>query len=470
MDQFAWLPIRQLVERYRRAELAPPEVVEAALRQIEQHDPRLHAWVMVDAEGARRAAQQLGAEARAGRLRGPLHGVPVGVKDIIDVAGWPTLAGSPLRAGHRAQTDAPVVAALRRQGAIILGKTVTVEFACFDPSPTRNPWDVQLAHTPGGSSSGSAVAVAMRMCFAALGSQTGGSLVRPAAYCGVSTLKPTFGSLSRRGVVPVSYHLDHLGPMARVVDDLAVLWQTLASVAPGRQDHEARLAADANHAPPSACGEPVAGTNPATSRPPRLGLLEGFFRDEADPTMRKLIAAALDKLRVAGALVEHVSPPPGIDFGEVLFHHRRIMGVEAAAWHRRWFPERRDQYGPMLAGLLDEALQTAAVDYAQSLGWQRMFRRRVGRWLAQGACDALVMPATDTTAPATLKTTGTPIFQAPWSVAGVPVVALPCALDEKGMPAALQLVGRADDEASLLRVAGWCEAQLGFRELPGGPA
>ena len=170
----------------------------------------------------------LGREAQAGNYRGPLHGIPIGIKDIIDVAGLPTRAGSPLRENYpAAAADAPLVAALRQAGAIILGKTVTVEFACFDPSPTRNPWDAELRHTPGGSSSGSAVAVAMGMCFGALGTQTGGSLVRPASYCGIATLKPTFGLLSREGIVPVSYHLDHPGPMARTVGDLEILMQCL---------------------------------------------------------------------------------------------------------------------------------------------------------------------------------------------------------------------------------------------------
>ncbi len=209
--------------------LTPQEIVDECLDQIDKYEDRLHAWVIVDAENARRTADDLEREIKAGNYRGPLHGIPIGIKDIIDVAGLPTRAGSPLRENYPASaTDAPLVKTLRQAGAIILGKTVTVEFACFDPSPTRNPWDVNLRHTPGGSSSGSAVAVAMGMCFGALGTQTGGSLVRPASYCGIATMKPTFGLLSREGIVPVSYHLDHPGPMARTADDLEILMQCLA--------------------------------------------------------------------------------------------------------------------------------------------------------------------------------------------------------------------------------------------------
>ena len=215
--------ISEASQLIRSGRLHPRELVDRCLAQIETYEDRLHAWVEVDDAGARREAETAGREIAAGNCRGPLHGIPVGIKDIIDVAGMPTRAGSPLRANHRATADAPLVAALRRSGAIILGKTVTVEFACFDPSPTRNPWDPALQHTPGGSSSGSAVAVAMRMCLGALGTQTGGSLVRPSTYCGIATCKPTFGLLSCDGIVPVSYHFDHPGPMARSVADLAIL-------------------------------------------------------------------------------------------------------------------------------------------------------------------------------------------------------------------------------------------------------
>ncbi len=182
----------------------------------------MQAWVVVDADGARRQAQELGAAIRDRRPLGPLAGVTIGVKDIIDVQGLPTRAGSTLTSDLPATANAPVVARLRQAGAIILGKTVTTEFACFDPPATRNPWNLEC--TPGGSSSGSAVAVATGMCVAALGTQTGGSIVRPAAYCGVCGIKPTFGTVSRTGVVPVSEHLDHVGCLAASIADLRTVW------------------------------------------------------------------------------------------------------------------------------------------------------------------------------------------------------------------------------------------------------
>ncbi len=221
--------IAEATPQIERGDLQPMELVEACLERIEQVDGEIRAWVVVDAEGARAAAGRLGDEVRAGNHRGPLHGVPIGLKDIVDVEGMPTRAGSSLPDPAPAAADAPAVARLRQAGAIVLGKTVTTEFACFDPSPTRNPRNLQ--HTPGGSSSGSAAAVASGMCLAAIGSQTGGSITRPASYCGVAGLKPTFGRVDLTGVFPISEHLDHLGPIARSARDLAIMFSAMTGQA-----------------------------------------------------------------------------------------------------------------------------------------------------------------------------------------------------------------------------------------------
>src|SRR5688572_20494240 len=215
-------------------ELTPVDLVEHCLARIDELDSQIQAWVMVDRAGARKEAERLTKLAADDDWLGPLHGIPVGIKDIIDVAGWPTKCGSPLRANHVAQRDAAVVTALRNAGAILLGKTVTTEWACFDPPPTRNPWNIE--HTPGGSSSGSAAAVAADMCLAALGTQTGGSIIRPAAYCGVAGLKPGYGELPMEGIAPLTLHLDHVGPIARRVSDLYVVWQALAAGAHGSME------------------------------------------------------------------------------------------------------------------------------------------------------------------------------------------------------------------------------------------
>lgn len=417
----------------REGELHPHELVERCLAQIAAYEDRLHAWVEVDWAGALGEADRFNRNS----YRGPLDGIPIGIKDIIDVAGLPTRAGSPLRAGHMATADAPLVAALRRQGAIILGKTVTVEFACFDPSPTMNPWDPSFQHTPGGSSSGSAVAVVMGMCLGALGTQTGGSLVRPSTYCGIATCKPTFGLLPRDGIVPVSLHFDHPGPMARSVADLGILLRGLL-------------------------GDWQWGANDRASLPPRLGWLQDFFIDGADAAIRQTTETAITRLREGGAMVEPVRVSH--EFHGVRPVHRLVMGVDAATYHRREFASHRKAYGPMITELLDEGLKTLAVDYADALDWQRGFARHVDRMF--GDFDILVCPSTDTTAPATLSTTGTPKFQAPWSCSGVPVVSIPCGLAADGMPAAIQLVGRRGRDAMLLEAAEWCERCLGFDAKP----
>ncbi|MHC4401174.1 MAG: amidase [Planctomycetota bacterium] len=430
------ISIPEAARRIRKGRLRPLDLVERCLARIEELDRRVRAWVVVDEEAARRAAGRLEEDLARGHDRGPLHGIPVGIKDIVDVAGLPTRAGSPLTDTRNKPADAPLVAALRQAGAVILGKTVTCQFACFDPSPTRNPWHPDLRHTPGGSSSGSAVAVALGMCLGAIGTQTGGSLVRPASYCGVAALKPTFSRIPTEGVMPVSHHLDHPGPIARTAGDLACLLEPLLDDA----DPE--------------------GLSPQAG-PPRLGFVEDFFIEEADGPIRTATETALGALRQGGAKTEPVALPR--DFADVHRMHRTIMAVEAATVHRGRFPARRGAYGPAIAGLLDEGLAASAVDYAEALAHQRKFRRRIAAIFEP--FDALVMPATDTTAPASLETTGNPRFQSPWSYAGVPVVSIPCGLAE-GMPAALQLVGRHGTDGSLLRVAQWCERRLGFGELP----
>src|SRR5438094_4556426 len=214
----------------RQGQATPLDLVEQCLRQIDKYEEKVRAWVFVDRDGAREQAEKLTAELKAGQYRGPLHGIPIGIKDIIDVFDWPTAAGSKLWANSIAREDATIVRKLRHAGAILLGKTVTTQYASFDPPPTRNPWGLQ--RTPGGSSSGSAAAVACGMCLAATATQTGGSITRPAAYCGVASCKPAYGRVSTKGIVPLAPSMDHPGAMARCVWDLAALMDVIGGVDP----------------------------------------------------------------------------------------------------------------------------------------------------------------------------------------------------------------------------------------------
>jgi len=430
----------------RTGRLTSLDLVEACLARIDRFDSRVRAWVSVDAEGAREQARRLDRELQAGQRRGPLHGIPVGIKDIVDVAGWPTLAGSSLRRGHVATNDATIVARLRAAGAVILGKTVTTEFASFDPPPTRNPWN--LDRTPAGSSSGSAAAVALGMCVAAVGSQTGGSITRPAAYCGVAGCKPSYGRVSLSGIVPLAFHLDHPGPIARDVADLAIMLSALAGYDAGDPASADRPAADYT-------------AEPAREEAPSLALLTGFFADAASVDVRQSVSAAVARLRAAGARVVEVAPP--VSFAEVIANHRRIMAVEAAAYHRGNYPARRSEYGRQLAALLDEALATSALDYAEALAHRERFTRDIEAVVA--GYDALVTPATTTTAP-TPETTGDPRFNAPWSYVGLPTVCFPCGVAPDGLPVGWQLIGGRWREGPLLSTAQWCEREIGFSATP----
>ncbi|MEX0716185.1 MAG: amidase [Planctomycetaceae bacterium] len=420
------------------------DVVGECLARIDERDAEIRAWVSVDRHGALDAARRVDLDLAAGRDRGPLHGVPIGVKDIFDVAGWPTAAGSPRLAkeARPAERDSEAVARLRAAGAVILGKTVTTQFASFDPAPTRNPWKAD--RTPGGSSSGSAAAVALGMCAAALGSQTGGSVTRPASYCGVAGVKPSFGLVSRRGVFPLADSLDHVGAFARTVDDLGTVLEAI-----GGYDQRD---------PASEDGFPFQMRHVLNSEHglfPTLGRLRGMFEEMADDETRQALDHALERLKDAGALIQEVEPPT--EFDDVLARHRMVMAVEAAAVHEdrlRRFPE---DYLPNLRSLIEEGMCVSAVAFART----QTHRRRLTR--AMDDCfenvDLLVCPAT-TGPPPDAATTGDPAFNSPWSYTGLATVSFPIALSGDGLPLALQLVARTFDETNLFRIARWCERAL----------
>lgn len=440
------LPPTILAAAVPQGKISACELLEQCLANIERFEPRVRAWVLVDTAGAREAARRLDEELAQGRCRGPLHGAPIGIKDIVDVAGWPTKAGSRLREHHPpAQHDAEIVMRLRNAGAVILGKTVTTEFASFDPPPTRNPWN--LARTPGGSSSGSAAAVASGMCLAAIGTQTGGSITRPASYCGVAGCKPTWGRVSTSGIVPFSFHLDQPGPIARCAADLAMIFQAIAGYDPSD---------------PVCQDAPPADERPLSfDRPPTIGMLEEYFFETASEAVQKVARQAVEKLRTAGMPTQTVALPKS--FAEAHRGQRIVMAVDAAAIHRDNFPARRELFGPAIGQVLDEGRAAAVVDYSAALANQFRFRREM--LAALEGFDALLTPATDKTAPGP-ETTGDPRFNSPWSFSGLPTVSIPCGLADDGLPVALQFIGRSFDESRLLAVAAWCEQVLDFNGAP----
>jgi aspartyl-tRNA(Asn)/glutamyl-tRNA(Gln) amidotransferase subunit A len=413
----------------RAGRLSPVDLLETCLGRIDRLEGRLRAWVLVDRDGARAEAERLTEELKRGQYRGPLHGIPVGIKDIFDVFDWPTAAGSRLWAQSVAREDATVVRKLRQAGAVFVGKTVTTPYASFDPPPTCNPWN--LERTPGGSSSGSAVAVAAGMCLGATASQTGGSITRPASYCGVAGCKPTYGRVSCHGVVPLAHSMDHPGPIAGCVRDLAILLQTIS----GLGSHRDLVAA-------------LSGPLPR----PRLGRPRGLFEERADPAVRRMMDEVVSALRQRGASVEDVALPAA--FSEVLGRHRVVMAVEAAQFHESRLRKHPEDYGPNITTLLEEGIACPAPEYARTKEHQHQLRAEVRACFHDA--DALLCPATTTAAP-DARTTGDPAFNSPWSYTGLPVVSFPVGLSDDGLPLAVQFVGRAGGEEEAFRTAAWCE-------------
>jgi aspartyl-tRNA(Asn)/glutamyl-tRNA(Gln) amidotransferase subunit A len=423
-------------------------LVESLLQRIDLLEPQVQAWVTLDRTGALATARQLEQDIQAGHIHGPLHGVPIGVKDIYYTAGLKTTCGSRILADFVPTYDATSVARLKQAGAIILGKTVTTEFATADPGPTHNPW--HLAHTPGGSSSGSAAGVAARMVPAALGSQTYGSIQRPAAYCGVYGLKPSFGRVSRYGVYPLSWSFDHVGPLARTVTDCALVLQVLA----GHDAHD-----------PASSHAPIPDYLQAVQRadqPPRLGLVRQFYLERADSELRAHVEELAERLAHAGAPVQEVKLPDS--FRAHLASHRLISSVETAAVHADLFRAHADLYRPRLRASLEIGALIPGVAYLQAQRIRRLIRHDMAQLFQQ--VEFLLMPAAPGPAPRDLSTTGDPSFNALASLTGLPAITIPSGLNAAGMPLAIQLLGPALADDRLLAAARWCEATLNVTLVP----
>ena len=427
--------------------LSPVELMEALLALSERVEPDLNIWVTLDPDGAMAAAKQSEEELARSGPSGLLHGVPVGVKDIFYTAGIKTTAGSPIYAEFVPDYDATSVSRLKHAGAIVMGKTVTTEFACLDPSPTRNAWN--MAHTPGGSSSGSAAGVAARVFPTALGSQTGGSVLRPASYNGVVGLKPTFGRISRYGVVPVAESLDTVGHFARSVEDVALMLQVMAG-------HDASDLDSSNEAVPDYVNAP------GKSSPWRVGLLRQHFFEKADHETLEHTEKVIRSLAEEGADIEDMSVPMDID--DVVDAHGVVMAVEAAEVHEKDYGHRPEDYGPKVGALIEKGLNADGLTYLRAKQVQRRFRRAIRT--AIDGFDVIVTPSTYGPAPKDLTTTGDPMFQSPWTFSGLPTITLPSGLSESGMPLGIQLAAGAFDETTLLAAAAWCEQVLKFDLAP----
>lgn len=429
------LTAAQALAALREGRTKAEDLVRGCLARISADEERVHAWTFVDETRALEQARNVDRVRSEGHATGPLHGLPVGVKDIIDTADMPTEDGTVLHAGRRPDYDAVIVERLRSAGAIILGKTVTTELATYSPGKTRNP--VNPAHTPGGSSSGSAAAVAAHMVPVAIGTQTNGSVIRPAAYCGVYGYKPTFGLVPRHGILEQSRPLDQVGFFARTVEDLAIIAEPLMGY--DERDPDTRPMARPTLRE-VAMQEPPLPPVFAFTKTPNWGDAEEQTRQAFD--------------EVALALGEQVVPfsVPAI-FNDAWQWHATIMEADLARNFHDLYKRGKDRLSESLRGQIERGQRVSAVDYnnavariqSTSSAFDELFDR----------CDVILTAATAGPAPRGLESTGSPAFCTLWTFAGMPAVTLPLLHAENGLPMGIQLVGRRGDDARLLRTARW---------------
>jgi aspartyl-tRNA(Asn)/glutamyl-tRNA(Gln) amidotransferase subunit A len=433
------LTAAQAARLIRARQISPVDLIEALIARAAQLDPHVQAWVSLDVERALAAARVAEQLATLDGELPPLHGVPFGAKNIFDSAGLATSAGFRPYANRVPAVDAEPIARLKRAGAILLGKMHTTQFAHADPSVTRNPWSAE--RTPGGSSSGSAAGVAARFVPMALGSQTAGSVLRPAAYNGVVGFKPSYGRVSKRGVFPLAWTLDHVGLLCRGVEDCGLF-----------------LTATAGHDPadPASANQPLPALEQTTEpSPPRLGLVREAML-LASPRMRQHVTERAAQFEAAGARVEEVSLGEPLDL--ILAVHHVIMQTEAATAHWQLLEQYPGSHQPRLRAYVEVGRLLPGIAYLHAQRLRRRIRTAMARGLA--SVDALLLPTASDVAP-TRETTGDPSLQAPFSLVGFPSLSLPSGLSEpEGLPLAIQLVAGAWQEARLLTVGRWCAAQL----------
>ena len=440
------LTIAEAAEQVRDGSLSPVALAQSLLERIDSLE-RLNAWITIDREEVLGYARQREEEVAQGRPLGPLHGIPVGLKDIYYTAGMKTTANSRVYADFVPDFDAASVRKMKEAGAIVLGKAMTTEFATSDPSAAVNPY--HPAHTAGGSSSGSCVAVASRMCPVALGSQTAGSTVRPAAYNGIVGLKATYGRVSRAGVIPVAWSLDTVGILVRTVRDAAIMLNVLAGYDPDD---------------PSSSRAPVPDYTASLARgqnPPRLGLMRRFFYDNSNDEVRAHTDAVAQTLASAGATIEEVAAPDS--FSHVLGAHRVVSNTECAAYHEEVFRDHRDDYSPGIRANIEMGMLVPGVRYLQAQRLRRAMSRELGELADR--YDAILCPTAPSEAPDT-STTGDPVLQVPWTFAGLPTINVPSGLSRNGLPLGVTLVAGPLQEERMFAVAGWCEATLGVSLAP----
>jgi aspartyl-tRNA(Asn)/glutamyl-tRNA(Gln) amidotransferase subunit A len=427
---FQWGTV-EAAQQIRTGRISAREYLRALLERIERVDPALQAWARLAGDRAAAEAARCDEEAARGSWRGPLHGVPIAIKDNLDTAALETNGGTDLLAGNIPSEDSEPVRRLCAAGAIVLGKTAMTAFAAMDPAPTRNPWNG--GHTPGGSSSGSAAAVAAQMCSAALGSQTAGSVLRPAAYCGVVGLKPTYDAVSRKGLLPCAWSMDHIGAIARDIHDVELVFTVLAG-----SDRKCR---DGDAAPPV------------------VGIPDRGF-EAADPEVMSAFKRALEVLTDAGVRVVPVRLPGG--FEALAAAGIIIMYAEMAAFHRDRLRRRAAEFPPRLRVLVEAGLQISAADYVNAQRIRSIESVELSRVL--DAVTTLLTPTTSTPAPPGQSNTGDWRFNLPFSASGHPAITLPCGFAKSGLPVGMQAVAAHAREDRLFALGRLFQERSGWHE------
>ncbi len=454
----AYLTITDAARLIERKELSPVELVDSRLDRIAQFDDRLHSFIRVLADEARRDARAAEKEIVAGRYRGPLHGIPIGLKDIYETAGVPTTGHSKVMQDHVPLTDAFSVTRLRQAGGIVMGKLATHEFALGGPSfdlpwaPARNPWDTD--HFTGGSSSGTGAAVAAGLVLAGTGSDTGGSIRGPAAYCGLAGIKPTYGLVSRRGILPLAFSLDHAGPLAWTAEDCAIVLQAMAGHDPADPASAQRPIPDYR----AALGRDVKGL--------RIGLVRHFYErdNEANAATRDAIAAAARVFEGLGCSVRELTLSPLPDWAAC---GMVIMQAEAYTIHEHHLRTRFRDYGEIFRDRMAMAALVTAGDYVQALRRRRELVDELDRAMAD--LDLVMTAAAPSEAPKIDEVPKFALFERPsltiaFNVTGSPAMSVCCGFTEAGLPLSFQLVGRRFDDATVLRAAHAYESATPWRQ------
>ncbi len=440
------LTIAQAAAEIRRGGLSPVDLMDSLLERSSTLDPQLSVWINLDEDAARAAAAESARQLADGKDIGPLHGIPFAVKDIFYTECVETTGCSKVYEGFVPEYDSTAVALLKQAGGIMLGKTVTTEFAMFEPPPTKNPWNFD--RTPGGSSSGSAAGTAARMFPMALGSQTAGSVLRPASYTGVVGIKPTLGLVSRYGVMPVAWSLDTMGWFTRTVEDAAIILNVLAQHDPNDDISLTTPATDY-----------TASLNAVT--PPKIGYMYQYFVEEAHPEVQDNVDHAVARLIEAGASVEEVRIPIDMHAGRAA--HNVVQNSEAADSHKDDFAAHADKYMPTTRGVVETGMAISATEYIQAQALRRDLHRELSQAIER--YDAILTPSTLEPAPDT-SSTGNPACQWPWTTVGFPAISIPSGLSNDGLPLGVQLASAPLDEQTLLGVASWCEKVLDVHLTP----